>query len=113
MIKICTLKSFVVFILVSFIFNCVANRKSNTAGDVSEKIATIQKMGEKRQVKSINYLIEELKNSNSDAIRIEAAKALGKIGDESAVSALEEVVAIEKNQNIRKAAKEAITLIKK
>ena len=113
MLKLFSAKFFAIAILFLFIFSCAANRKSKTTGDVIAKITAIKKMGEKRSLKSVKYLIKEFKNSDSDAVRLEAAKSLGKIGDIRAIPVLERAVAEEKNQSIKDIAKEALISINK
>ena len=103
-------------VAVCFLFfqisGCAVNRKNNTAGDIVDKINVIKKMGDKQQTRSIKYLIQEFENSDSDAIRVEAAKSLGKIGDIKAIPIFEEALTCERNKSIRIAAKNALARIK-
>jgi len=91
---------------------CAIHKQTTTTGEVIKKITEIREMGDKKEVKSVKYLIRVFETSTSDAIRLEAAKSLGRIGDKRAIPVLKKATFEEKNQIIQSAAEEALILIK-
>ncbi|MBD3291067.1 hypothetical protein GF337_19825 [candidate division KSB1 bacterium] len=99
------------FILSLIIFGCSSGKETKTTEDLFNKLAEIRRIGEERNTKEVKYLVREFETSNSDVVRIEAANALGKIGDPRAIPALERSLRIEKKQNILSAAESALESI--
>ena len=77
--------------------------ESMTDGD---KVEAIENARKKKDSKAIPFLVEGLKDSNSD-VRKAAAWALGKIGDSSAIPALKAALK-DSDSDVKKAAMEAL-----
>ncbi len=105
------IKAISLFILSLLIFSCSSGKDTKTTEDLFKKLSKIRRIGEEQNVREVKYLIREYERSNSDVVRIEAAIALGKIGDPRAIPALERTLRIEKKQNILSATEKALISI--
>ena len=106
------IKTISLLILSILIFGCSSGKDTKTTEDLFNKLSKIRRIGEERDASEVKYLIREFERSNSDVVRIEAADALGKIGDSRAIPSLERALRIEKKQNILSATENALNSIK-
>jgi len=102
-----------ILMLLSLFPGCAANNKMDTNEDLDKKMTEIKRIGDKKEVKALKYLINEFENSSSDAVRIEVVRAFGKIGDARAIPILKKALEEEKKQNIMREIEHALILIDK
>ena len=111
-------KLFLIFTLVCISTILLGAEKSKeeylndlSSDDVETVVAAETWLGSKKEKKAVEKLVDLNKNSSSKEIRLNAAVALGLIGDKNTVDGLIDQLLVERNADVRYALVLAITRI--
>lgn len=111
-------KLFLIFTLISISTVLLGAEKSKeeymndlSSDDVKTVVEAEKWLGNKKEKKAVEKLVDLNKNSSSKEIRMNAAVALGLIGDKNTVDGLIDQLLVERNADVRYALVLAITRI--